>query len=326
MVQLKEIPVLVHRRTNPDTLARLVELFDARLFDGTVESIPQADRAAVRGMAIMGKVDAALMDALPQLEIISHFGVGYDGVDVAHAVSRGLMVTNTPDVLNDEVADTAVGLLLNTVREFPTAERHLREGRWTSGAYPLTPMTLRGRSIGIMGLGRIGLAVAKRLEAFGLPIAYHNRKPRTDVAYRYLPTLKDLAEAVDTLVIVAPGGAETDRAVNADILQALGPNGVLINVGRGTIVDEEALVEALESGTIRAAGLDVFAREPHVPERLLALPNAVLLPHVASASRATRQAMGQLVIDNLAEWFAKGEAITPVPEVSAAGHVDRKRD
>ncbi|MCW4115330.1 2-hydroxyacid dehydrogenase [Aurantimonas sp. MSK8Z-1] len=326
MVQLKEIPVLVHRRTNPDTLARLVELFDARLFDGTVESIPQADRAAVRGMAIMGKVDAALMDALPQLEIISHFGVGYDGVDVAHAVSRGLMVTNTPDVLNDEVADTAVGLLLNTVREFPTAERHLREGRWTSGAYPLTPMTLRGRSIGIMGLGRIGLAVAKRLEAFGLPIAYHNRKPRTDVAYRYLPTLKDLAEAVDTLVIVAPGGAETDRAVNADILQALGPNGVLINVGRGTIVDEEALVEALESGTIRAAGLDVFAREPHVPERLLALPNAVLLPHVASASRATRQAMGQLVIDNLAEWFAKGEAITPVPEVSAAGLVDRKRD
>ena len=190
--------------------------------------------------------------------------------------AKGVMVTNTPDVLTEEVADTAIGLLLNTVRELPKAEAWLRDGRWVKeGAYPLTRMTLRGRRVGIFGMGRIGRAIARRLEAFGLPIAYHNRRPVEGVAYDYHPTLAGLAEAVDTLISVAPGGAATEKAVDAKVLAALGPNGVFVNIGRGSTVDESALVEALASGTIRAAGLDVFENEPHVPQALIDLPECM---------------------------------------------------
>jgi lactate dehydrogenase-like 2-hydroxyacid dehydrogenase len=312
--------VAVLSRPQEHALRRLEKLFrvvtigrpDASLVDAAV-------RPAVRGVASFAGFSAAFVDGLPRLEIIALFGVGYDMTAAAEAAMRNVVVTNTPDVLTEEVADTAIGLLINTVRELPRAEAWLRAGRWVrDGMYPLTPMTLRGRSIGIHGLGRIGLAIARRLEAFGLPIAYHNRRPVTGVGYRYYPTLKELAAAVDTLISVVPGGPATEMVVDADILAALGPNGVLINIGRGRTVDEAALVEALANGTIAAAGLDVFADEPNVPQALLDAPNATLLPHVGSASEHTRRAMADLVVDNLAEWFSTGRPLTPVPETRLA--------
>ena len=325
MSDLSSMTILVPGKLNPDTLDTLKTTFDVEhVPDRDVSKLSQDRRNAVRGIALMGAVPAAMMDALPNLEIIANFGVGYDGVDVKHATSKGVMVTNTPDVLTDEVADTTLAILLMTVRELYAAEKHLREGRWESeGNYPLTPMTLRGRTAGIMGLGRIGLAIARRLEAFGVPIEYHNRSERTDVTYRYHPSLECLASSVDTLIIAAPGGAATERAVNAKVLKALGPDGVVVNIGRGTTIDEPALIEALENGTIRAAGLDVFEKEPHVPARLIALPNTVLLPHVGSASRHTRGAMGDLVIRNLTHWFQGQTPVSPVTESVKAGILPR---
>lgn len=274
-----------------------------------------AEAAAISGVAVSGAFGAAMFDRLPALEIVASFGVGYDGVDVAAANRRGVVVTNTPDVLNEEVADTAIGLLLNTVRRFPQAEAWLREGRWVhEGAFPLTPLTLRGRKAGIYGLGRIGMAIARRLQGFGIEVAYHSRRRREDVPYAYHASLKDLAEAVDTLIAIVPKTPDTYKTIDAEILSALGPNGVLINVGRGWTVDEEALAAALRERVIAAAGLDVFQDEPNVPQALLDLPNACLLPHVGSASVATRDAMADLVADNLLAWFAHGAALTPVPE------------
>lgn len=326
MTDLKSVPVLVSGEMNPPTLEILRGLFDVRyLPDGAIDRLGDEERAAIQGVALRGGFTPAKMHLLPNLEIVASFGVGYDGVDAGHAAGHGIAVTNTPDVLNDEVADTAVALLLNTVRELPKAEAYLRAGRWAAeGDYPLTRTTLRERSIGIMGLGRVGLAVARRLEAFGVSIAYHNRSKRDDVAYAYHPTLEALATAVDTLVIVAPGGSSTDKAVNAAVLKALGPDGVLINVGRGTVVDEEALIAALQDGTIRAAGLDVFAREPHVPQALLDAGNAVLLPHVGSGSVHTRNAMGDLLTENLKAWFEGRRPPTLVPEAVEAGILQRR--
>jgi lactate dehydrogenase-like 2-hydroxyacid dehydrogenase len=312
----REIGVLVPGPLNEHALRRIGDTF-------ILEHIPTGDAklvtltmaAGVRGIASMAPVDAALIDALPKLEIIANFGVGYDGVDSAHAAAKGIMVTNTPDVLTEEVADTAIGLLINAVRELPSAEKWLREGRWPKeGAYPLTGATLRGRSAGIFGLGRIGKAIALRLETFGMPVSYYNRNRVDGSAYTYYPSLVELAKAVDTLICVAPGGKGTEKAVNAEVLDALGPDGVFVNVGRGSSVDEDALAAALENGTIRAAGLDVFADEPKVPQRLLDAPNTCLLPHVGSASVYTRDAMADLQVDNLVSWFSEGKAITPVSE------------
>lgn len=277
-------------------------------------------KAAVRGVAVApaiagGRVGPAFLDALPTLEIVSNFGVGYDGVDAAYAGAHDIMVTNTPDVLTEEVADTAIGLLLNTLREFVPAENYLRAGRWVSeGNYPLSRGSLRGRTAGIAGMGRIGQAIARRLEAFGVPVAYHNRRKVDGVAFDYHPTLTGLAAAVDILISVLPAGASTDKAVNAEVLKALGSNGVFINIGRGSTVDEDALAAALQDGAIMAAGLDVFANEPNVPQALLDAPNATLLPHLGSASVTTRNAMADLVADNLIAWFREGRALTPVPE------------
>jgi lactate dehydrogenase-like 2-hydroxyacid dehydrogenase len=287
--------------------------WEAKDQDAFVAAI--ADRIRGIALGIHARADRALIERLPKLEIIANFGVGYDAIDIAAAAERGIVVTNTPDVLTEEVADTALGLLLMTVRELSAAERYLRAGEWAGkGPYRLTPATMRNRTVGIVGLGRIGLAIARRIEAMGVPVAYHNRRPRTDVPYRHYPDLRAMAEDVDTLILVLPGGDETKNLIDTEILRALGPNGILINIGRGSIVDEPALIEALKSGTILAAGLDVFAREPHVPPELIALPNAVLLPHVASASAHTRDAMGQLVVDNLVSWFETGKPLTPVPE------------
>ena len=269
----------------------------------------------IRGLARGGHfdVDRALFDRLPNLEIVASFGVGYDGIDLKAAAERGIVVTNTPDVLTEEVADTALGLLLMTVRELSAAERHVRDGKWTKGNYPLTG-TLRNRTVGIVGLGRIGMAIARRLDAMQVPVVYHTRHARPDVPYRYYADLRAMAADVDTLIAVLPGTPSTTNLIDAAILKALGTDGVLINIGRGIVVDEPALIAALKDGTIRAAGLDVFADEPNVPPALIALPNAVLLPHVGSASVYTRDAMGQLVVDNLRSWFEEGKPLTPVPE------------
>lgn len=321
MSDLKTIPILVPGSLNPDTFQTLKGLFAVRhLPSRDIADLPEDERASIRGLAGFNSAPADLIDALPHLEIIANFGVGYDGVDAGHATSKGIMVTNTPEVLTEEVADTALGLTLMTLRDLGRAEQYLRAGRWASdGPFPLTQTTLRGRRAGIMGLGRIGLAIARRLEAFGVSIAYHNRSRRDDVTYAYHDSLEGLAAAVDLLIVAAPGGASTDKAVNRAVLEALGPTGVLINIGRGTTVDEAALIEALADGTIQAAGLDVFEKEPRVPQALIDAPNAVLLPHVASASRHTRRQMGELMIENLTLWFEGRSVATPVPEAVKAG-------
>jgi lactate dehydrogenase-like 2-hydroxyacid dehydrogenase len=295
---------------------RLSEHFDVTVLPKTApELIPTDLTARVRGIAVMGGCSGAFMASLPNLQVISSFGVGYDSVDVHRALSLGVTVTHTPDVLNDEVADIAIGLLISTIRELPQADLFLRQGRWAAGErYPLTKGTLGGRKVGIFGLGRIGQAIARRLEPFNVEISYHNRRPVPGVPWTWYPTLLALAEAVDTLICAAPGGAETTHAINEQILSALGSEGVLINVGRGSSVDEMALANSLRHGTIMAAGLDVYEREPHVPEQLITLPNVVLLPHVGTASIPTRNRMGDLVVRNLVSWFERGAAITPVPE------------
>ena len=308
--------ILVPGTIREQVLDRLKDAFDVvRIEKADPSLLARSEAASIAGVAVSGAFGAAMIEHLPALEIIASFGVGYDGVDVAAAAARGITVTNTPDVLNDEVADTAIGLLLNTVRRFPQAEAWLREGRWKrDGAFALTPLSLRGRKAGIYGLGRIGLAIAERLKGFGIEIAYHTRRPREGVPYAYYPSLTALAEAVDILIAIVPKTAETHKTIDAAVLSALGANGVLINVGRGWTVDEEALASALKDGVIAAAGLDVFYDEPNVPEAFLDLPNVSLLPHVASASVATRDAMADLVADNLFAWFERGEAVTPVPE------------
>ncbi|MBC8716849.1 2-hydroxyacid dehydrogenase [Ochrobactrum sp. Marseille-Q0166] len=312
----REATILVLGNFNEYAVQRLSDEFRVkRVPKGDATLVEPSWAKDVKGIASMSTVNAGLIDALPNLEIIGNFGVGYDAVDAKHAAIKGVMVTNTPDVLTDEVADTTIGLLIDTVRELSKSQEFLRSGEWVKqGRYPLSKLSLRGRKVGIFGLGRIGKAVAHRIEAFGLPISYHNRRKADDVHYTYYPSLLELAKAVDTLILVAPGGAETEKAVNADVLDALGSDGVLINIGRGSVVDEDALALALKNGTIAAAGLDVFANEPNVPQALLDAPNTVLLPHIGSASEKTRQDMADLVIDNLISWFDKGEALTPVPE------------
>ena len=276
-----------------------------------------ASIAHLRAMAVSAPVlpiDDALLTRLPKLEIISSFGVGYDHIDAVVAAKRGIVVTHTPDVLTEEVADTAIGLLLCTVRELPQGERHVRAGKWPKGNYPLSRATLRNRIVGLVGMGRIGLAIARRLEAFGVPIVYHTRQPRPELAYRHYPQLIDMARAVDTLVVIVPGGPATRNMIDTPVLEALGPDGILINVARGSVVDEDALIAALRERKIMAAGLDVFVKEPEVPKELLTMENVVLLPHLGSASVFTREKMDQLLVDNIRAWAAGKPPLTPVPE------------
>lgn len=271
----------------------------------------------VRGAAVTGapdKMDDAMMARFPKLEFVSSFGVGYDNIGVKHAVANGITVTNTPEVLNEEVADTALGLLLNTVREFSKAERFLRAGKWMQGQYPITHASLRDRTVGIVGLGRIGKAIARRLEAFLVPVVYHSRNKAADVSYKYYPKLLDMARDVDTLILITPGGAETKHLVNEEVLKALGPKGIVINMSRGTVVDDTALMKTLKDKTIYAAGLDVFLKEPEVPKEYLELDNVVVFPHLGSSTVYTRAKMEQLVVDNLTAWGAGKPPITPVPE------------
>lgn len=303
------MPIVIDALDRAFTLHRLWEQTDKEAF--LKEVGPR-----IRGVAtstLFGRVDATLLDRLPNVEIVSSFGVGYDNVDAEEAARRNIVVTNTPGVLDDEVADLTLGLLLATLRKIPQADRYLREGKWLKASFPLSA-TLRGRTVGIVGLGRIGKAIAKRLSGFDVKIAYHGRTQQDDVAYPYYATVTGLAEACDVLIVITPGGASTRHLINAEVLKALGSDGVLINVARGTVVDEQALIDALKSGTILSAGLDVYEDEPRVPQELIDLEHVVLLPHVASASVHTRNAMGQLVADNLIAWFDGKGPLTPVAE------------
>ncbi|MGN8545698.1 2-hydroxyacid dehydrogenase [Bradyrhizobium sp. 13971] len=284
---------------------------------GDLERLTPDTLAKIRGIAVTYHTMATDKTALalfPKLEIVGSFGVGYHHVDFAYARDHNIVVTNTPDVLTEEVADVAMGLSIATLREFVKADRYVRSGLWQTQNYPLSVGSLRDRKIGIVGMGRIGQAIGRRLDASRVPVSYHSRNPSKDVSYKHYPDLIEMAKAVDTLIVIVPGGASTAKMINADVLKALGPRGVLINVARGSVVDEPALVAALKSGTILAAGLDVFAAEPNVPDELKAMQNVVLLPHIGSASVVTRNAMDQLVVDNIKNWFAGKPPLTPVAE------------
>jgi lactate dehydrogenase-like 2-hydroxyacid dehydrogenase len=303
-------PVMMAGLQDKVTLHCLIDAEDKDVFLN-----PIADK--VRAIVVSytnQRIDGAFMQRFPRLEQISSFGVGYDHVDAKWAGEHGIIVTHTPEVLNEEVADTALGLLLCTVRELPQADRYVRAGKWQQAQYPLTKATLRNRTVGMVGMGRIGKAIARRLEAFGVPVVYHSRKPQDGVSCKYYPKLLDMARDVDTLMVIVPGGAATQNLINAEVLKALGPNGILINMARGSVVDEPALIDALKNRTIYSAGLDVFAKEPHVPKELLEMDHVVLFPHLGSSTEVTRAAMDQLVVDNILSWLAGKPPLTPVPE------------
>jgi lactate dehydrogenase-like 2-hydroxyacid dehydrogenase len=272
----------------------------------------------IRGIVTSGFVgaDAALMDACPKLEIISSFGVGYDTIDAKHASSRGIVVTNTPDVLNDEVANTAVALLLAVARRIVAYDRYVRDGRWEREGDPPLTTGIAGKRIGMLGFGRIGQVIAKKLGVFHCEVVYHARSEKPDQPYRYYPDLVEMARDCLALIVIVPGGSATRCLVDRKVMDALGPQGILINVARGTCVDEPALIATLKEGRLGAAGLDVFEDEPHVPEALIGMDQVVLLPHQGSATVETRKAMGDLVVDNLAAHFAGKPVLTPVPETA----------
>jgi lactate dehydrogenase-like 2-hydroxyacid dehydrogenase len=315
---------LAEHRNEIVLIGPLRPVLEKGLADFTIHKLAAAEReqfwrsaqdaGAMAVSAPIEPVNESIYARLPMLEIVASFGVGYDHIDAAAAAKRGIIVTHTPDVLTEEVADTAVGLLISTVRELPQAERYLRAGKWPKGHYPLSRATLRNRAVGLVGMGRIGRAIARRLEAFGMPIAYHTREPRTDLPYRHYSRLLEMATDVDTLIAIVPGGAATRHMIDATVLEALGPNGIVINVARGSVIDEDALIDALKHRQIFAAGLDVFVNEPDVPAELLELDNVVLLPHLGSASVFTREKMDQLLVDNLLAWSRGKPPLTPVPE------------
>jgi lactate dehydrogenase-like 2-hydroxyacid dehydrogenase len=288
----------------------------------TIHSLWEADDKAafiarhasrIRAVGTRGDLTcgADIINALPLLEIIGCYGVGTDGIDFTATRPRGIKVTNTPDVLTDDVADLAIGLMISIAREMPQAERHLRAGKWPFAGMPLATR-MSGKRLGIVGLGRIGMAIAKRAGAFGMAISYYNRSAKPESGYGRFEKLEDLAANSDFLVVAIAAGPATAQLINAGVLKALGPNGFFMNIARGAVVDEEALIVALQNKTIKGAALDVYLNEPAIDERFLALENAVLLPHIGSASIETRKAMGKLVRDNLAAHFAGMPLLTEV--------------
>ncbi len=269
-----------------------------------------ADRITAAASTAFRGMDAATMARLPKLKLVSHFGVGVDSVDVGAATARGIKVTNTPDVLTEDVADIAITLLLATVRRICAGDRYVREGKWLKGAFPLTD-TVQGKTLGLVGMGRIGRAIARRAEAFNLKIAYQGPNRKADLSWPYFQDPVALAREVDFLVAACPGGEATRGLVSRAVLEALGPHGVVVNISRGSVIDEPAMIELLQAGKLGGAGLDVFVNEPDVPQALFAMDQVVLQPHVGSATHPTRRAMGQLVVDNLAAFFAGKPLVTP---------------
>jgi lactate dehydrogenase-like 2-hydroxyacid dehydrogenase len=299
----------------PPTLAKLDEtytthkLFKAEDRDALLASV--ADRITAVASSNSGGIDGATIAKLPKLKVIAHFGVGYDTVDVDAAKARKVAVTNTPDVLTEEVADLAMALLLATVRRVPQGDRYVREGKWLKGSMALTD-SAQGKTLGIIGAGRIGRAIARRAEAFNLRIAYQGPNRKADLPYNYYPDPVTLARESDFLMVACPGGEATRGLVSRAVIEALGPKGYIVNISRGSVIDEPALIEALRKNVIAGAGLDVFADEPRVPAAFMTMENVVLQPHVGSATHQTRAAMGQLVLDNLAAHFAGKPLLTPV--------------
>lgn len=314
---MKDIAVLVTHPLEPTTFSlldstyHLHRLWEAESADALLDEVGPQIRGMATGYAV--GAPAGLIDRLPKLEIIANFGVGYDKVDVEHARRRGIRVTNTPDVLTEDVADLAIALWLAVSRRIAASDRFVREGRWRDGAFPLAASVQR-RRVGILGMGRIGRAIARRAEMFSAEIRYSQPRRHTDIAYVHEPDPVALARWSDILFVATPGGDATERLVDARMLDARGPQGTLINIARGSVVDEPALVAALVDGRLGAAGLDVFIDEPNAPAALLRMEmeNVVLLPHVGSATVETRRAMGQLVLDNLAAHFAGRPLLTPV--------------
>jgi lactate dehydrogenase-like 2-hydroxyacid dehydrogenase len=254
------------------------------------------------------------MDYLPNVSLISCNGVGYDGIDVSRAIQRQVLITHTPNVLNAETSTTAIMLMLACYRNFRSCEFHARSGLWeTQGPHPLT-QTADNRNVGILGMGRIGQAIAMKAQAFGATIQYHSRRKIPELPYRYYENLVDMARDVDCLICIVPGGPDTKHIVNQDVINALGPEGVLINVARGCVVDEKELIKALKERRLGWAGLDVFENEPYIPMELRSLENVVLLPHIGSATRETRQAMEDLTIENILSHFRDQSVLTPIPE------------
>ena len=308
LLQVAQIPpFLVERLQKEFTLHDFANPADP---DKLLEDVGPSIRGIVAGG--MKGPNANLINRLENLEIISSFSVGFDATDVVAAQARGVIVTHTPEVLTGDVADLAMTFILMAPRRIGEAERFLRSGKWLQGRMDLGT-TVRGKRLGILGLGRIGRAVARRAEVFGLNIAYYDTKPMGDLAYRSYPTLRDLAAASDMLLVACEGGTATRGLVDADVLNALGPDGFLINTARGPIVDQAALVAALSDKRIAGAALDVFDGEPQVPAELMAMENVVLTPHIASSTRETRRAMGDLVYDNLRAHFDGKQVLTPVP-------------
>jgi len=299
----------------PRVMEGVAPLFEVhRLWEATDPAALLARVApTVRAIATDGTRGASrdLMSKLPKLAIVGCQGVGVDAIDLAYARDNNVIVTNTPDVLNDDVADLAMALLLATIRRIPQGDRYVREGKWLNGNMALTD-TLRNRTLGMVGFGRIGKTIARRAAAFDLKIVYHTRTIQADQPYVHYTRLAEMARDSDILMVIVPGGAGTRHLINAQVLEALGPHGYLINVARGSVVDEAALVKAIENRTIAGAGLDVFEAEPQVPEALIRADNVVLAPHVGSATHHTRNAMAQLVVDNLKAWLDGKPALTPV--------------
>lgn len=315
---LGEIDVVVLWPNRPKQMAILEERYRLHhLYKAPDKAAMLAEVGPrVRAIVASGEVgpDRAMIEACPKLEIVACYGVGVDAIDRVACAERGVPVTNTPEVLTEDVADMGLMLLLMTLRDAVAADAWARTGRWArEGVFRMTRCP-RGLSVGILGLGRIGKAIARRVEAIGMVVeGYHGRTAQPGVAWRHYPSLVELARDVDVLILSCPGGAATRGIVNAAVLDALGPEGWLVNVARGSVVDEPALIEALEQRRIKGAGLDVFANEPHVPERLCRLENVVLSPHAASGTFETRDRMAQLVVDNLAAHFAGRPLLTPVP-------------
>lgn len=281
-------------------------VYDAADREGLLKGIAP-EITAIAG----GGVDAALMDRLPNLKLISNFGVGYDSIDIAAAKKRAIRVTNTPNVLNDAMAEITIGLMVALARRIPQADRFVRDGKWPAGAYPLQS-ELNGKTVGIVGLGRIGLEIALRCQAMKMRVVYHARNKRLHVPYLYYARLVNMARDVDWLVVVTPGGKATEKLIDREVLEALGSKGYLVNMARGTVVDEAALIDCLVTGHIAGAALDVFENEPVVPEALLGLDTVVLSPHQGSATHQTRHAMGALVVANIDAFFAGEPLLTPV--------------
>jgi lactate dehydrogenase-like 2-hydroxyacid dehydrogenase len=307
---LATVPFEPHAIAGLDSAYRLHRLWEAEDQACLLAEIGPRIRGLATGFSI--GAPASLIDSLPKLEIIANFGVGYEKVDVAHARRKGIPVTNTPDVLTDDVADLAIALWLMTSRRLGAAERYLRAGKWPGGAFPLAAST-EGRRVGILGMGRIGQAIARRARLFNAEIRYGQPRPKDGIDFPHVPDPVTLAAWSDVLFVATPGGEPTRGLVDWRVIDALGPEGMLINIARGSVVDEPALVRALVEGRLGAAGLDVFADEPRAPEALFSLDNVVLLPHVGSATVETRRAMGQLVLDNLAAHFTGRPLLTPVP-------------